>query len=126
LLRRTTQRSSVDFILLASQRCFVWLAREIIPPSSESLRLQMCFFVFNSGCLWLATLASQSEFSLQGERGLRLVRPVAGIVSGFDFRQTPDARSVDLGDGVLDLLAFDGFLDRAILDLPLQADKLAL
>jgi hypothetical protein len=33
---------------------------------------------------------------------------------------------VDLGDGVLDLLALDGFLDRAILDLPLQADELAL
>ena len=50
---------------------------------------------------------------------LRLVRAVAGIVSGFDLRETPNARSVDLGDGVLDLLALDVFLDRAILDFPL-------
>ena len=67
-------------------------------------------------------LAAQSLYG----RGLRLVRPVAGIVSGFDFRETPDARSMDLDDGVLDLLALDGFFDRAILDLPLQADELAL
>ena len=67
-----------------------------------------------------------SERSLICERGLRLVRPVAGIVSGFDLRETPDARSVDLGDGVLDLLALDGFFDRAILDLSLQVDELAL
>ena len=33
---------------------------------------------------------------------------------------------MDLGDGVFDLLALDGFLDRAILDLPLQADELPL
>lgn len=33
---------------------------------------------------------------------------------------------MDFGDGVLDLLTLDGFLDRAILDLPLQADELAL
>jgi hypothetical protein len=33
---------------------------------------------------------------------------------------------VDLGDGVLDLLTPDGLFDRAILDVPLQADELAL
>ena len=33
---------------------------------------------------------------------------------------------MDFGDGVLDLLALDGFFDHAILDLPLQADELAL
>jgi hypothetical protein len=33
---------------------------------------------------------------------------------------------VDLGDSVFDLLALDGFLNRAILDLPLHADELAL
>jgi len=33
---------------------------------------------------------------------------------------------MNLCDGVLDLLALDGFLDRAILDLPFQADELSL
>jgi len=33
---------------------------------------------------------------------------------------------VDLGDGVLDLLALEGLFDLVILDLPLQADELAL
>jgi hypothetical protein len=50
---------------------------------------------------------------------------VAGIVSGLDLRQTPDALSVDLGDGVLDLLALNGLFNRAILDLRLHADELA-
>ena len=43
-----------------------------------------------------------------------------------DLREAPDARSMNLCDGVLDLLALDGFLDRAILDLPFQADELSL
>ena len=38
----------------------------------------------------------------------------------------PHAGSVDLGDGVLDLLALDVLFDRAILDLPLKAYELAL
>ena len=33
---------------------------------------------------------------------------------------------MDLGDGVFDLLALDGFFDRAMLDLLLQADEPAL
>jgi len=33
---------------------------------------------------------------------------------------------VNLGDGVLDLLALEGFFNRVILDLPFQADELAL
>ena len=33
---------------------------------------------------------------------------------------------MNFGDGVLDLLALDSLFDRAILDLPFQADKLAL
>jgi hypothetical protein len=57
---------------------------------------------------------------------LLLVCAVGWIVGGFDFREAPHAGSVDLGDGVLDLLALDGSFDRAILDLSLQADKLAL
>ena len=60
------------------------------------------------------------------KRGLCLVRPVAGIVSGFDLRETPDAGSVDLGDGVLERLTLDIFLNRPVLDLPLQADELPL
>jgi hypothetical protein len=32
---------------------------------------------------------------------------------------------VDIGDGVLEWLALDIFLDRPVLDLPLQADELA-
>lgn len=59
-------------------------------------------------------------------RGLPLVRAVGWIVSGFDFREAPHAGSVDLGDGVLERLALDIFLDRPVLDLPLQADELPL
>ena len=59
-------------------------------------------------------------------RGLFLVRAVGWIVGGFDFRETPHAGSVDLGDGVLERLALDIFLDRPVLDLPLQADELTL
>ena len=33
---------------------------------------------------------------------------------------------MDLGDGVLERLALDIFLDRPVLDLPLQADELPL
>ena len=33
---------------------------------------------------------------------------------------------MDLGDGVLERLALDVFLDRPVLDLPLQADELLL
>jgi len=33
---------------------------------------------------------------------------------------------VDLGDGVLERLALDVFLDRAVLDFPLQANELPL
>jgi len=60
------------------------------------------------------------------QRGLLLVRSVGWIVGGFDFREAPHAGSVDLGDGVLERLAFDIFLDRPVLDLPLQADELPL
>lgn len=38
----------------------------------------------------------------------------------------PHAGSVDLGDGVLERLSFDIFLDRPVLDLPLQADEMFL
>src|ERR1035438_4524565 len=37
-----------------------------------------------------------------------------------------DAGCVNLGDGVLERLALDIFLDHPVLDLPLQADELAL
>jgi hypothetical protein len=70
--------------------------------------------------------ATSNKRFAKAKRGLRLVRPVAGIVSGFDFREAPHAGSVDLGDGVLERLALDIFLDRPVLDLPLQADELAL
>jgi hypothetical protein len=33
---------------------------------------------------------------------------------------------VDLGDGVLERLTLDIFLDRPVLDLPFQADELPL
>jgi hypothetical protein len=56
--------------------------------------------------------------------GLLLVRTVGGIVGGFDFREAPHARSVDLGDGVFEWLTLDIFLDRPVLDLPLQAEEL--
>ena len=59
-------------------------------------------------------------------RGLLLVRAVCRIVGGFDFREAPHAGSVDLGDGVLERLALDIFLDRPVLDFPLQADELPL
>jgi len=59
-------------------------------------------------------------------RGLLLVRAVGWIVVGFDFREAPHAGSVDLGDGVLERLALGIFLDRPVLDLPLQADELPL
>ena len=58
------------------------------------------------------------------KRALLLVRAVGWIVGGFDFRETPHAGSVDLGKGVLERLALDIFLDRPVLDLPLQADEL--
>jgi len=57
-------------------------------------------------------------------RGLLFVRPVCRIIRGFDLREAPHAGSVDLGDGVLERLALDIFLDRPVLDLPLQADEL--
>ena len=59
-------------------------------------------------------------------RGLLLVRAVGWIVGGFDLREAPHAGSVDLGDGVLERLTLDIFLDRPVLDLPLQADELPL
>jgi hypothetical protein len=61
-----------------------------------------------------------------GGRGLCLVRAVGGIVGGFDFREAPHAGSADLGDGVLERLALDIFLNRPVLDLPLQVDELPL
>ncbi len=62
----------------------------------------------------------------QYERMLLLVRAVGWIVGGFDLREAPHDGSVDLGDCVLERLAFDIFLDRLVLDLPLQADELPL
>jgi len=59
-------------------------------------------------------------------RRLLLVRAVGWIVGGFDFREAPHAGSVDLGDGVLERLTLDIFLDRPVFDLPLQADELPL
>jgi hypothetical protein len=60
----------------------------------------------------------------QNRRWLLLVRAVGWISGGFDFREAPDAGSVDLGDCVLERLTDDIFLDRPVLDLPLQADEL--
>ena len=47
-----------------------------------------------------------------------------GSSGSFDFREAPHAGSVDFGDGVLERLALDIFLDRPVLDLPFQADEL--
>ena len=60
----------------------------------------------------LGTWTCSLQTFIHGERGLHLVRPVAGIVNGFDLRQTPNAQSTDLGDGVLDIPALGGFFDR--------------
>ena len=57
---------------------------------------------------------------------LLLVCAVGWIVGGFDFREAPHAGSVDLGDGALERLALDIFLDCPVLDLLLQADELPL
>jgi len=86
--------------------------------------------------IWLISPANtgQAQSEAQGRmirpcvygRGLFLVRAVGRIVGGFDFREAPHAGSVDLGDGVLERLALDIFLDRPVLDLPLQADELPL
>ena len=60
----------------------------------------------------LGTWTCSLQPFVQGERGVRLVRPVAGSVNGFDLRQTPNVQSTDLGDGVLGLRALGGFCDR--------------
>jgi hypothetical protein len=59
-------------------------------------------------------------------RGLLLVRAVGWIVGGFDFREAPQAGSVDLGDAVVERLALDIFRDDPVLNLPLMADELPL
>ncbi len=57
---------------------------------------------------------------------LLLIRSVGWIVGRFNFRKPLHARSVDLSDGVPERLTLDLLHDRAVLDLPLQADELPL
>ena len=70
----------------------------------------------NTPVLGLECYEAHTAYDRLAGRGLCLVRPVAGIVGGFDFRETPHAGSVDLGDGVLERLALDIFLDCPVLD----------